>query len=131
MLKRLAKDNYVTLAEALMLEQPRLYLEPWRADTAGGQVRRVIRDHATGQPLGFAAWRTEFTWDWLNRWLPGRLEVFETEDASHLCSLEAPWLWRRGWRVVDAEERLIGRVWDRWLHDETGHVLGYFKGGRL
>src|SRR5436190_1390677 len=64
-----------------MLERPGLYLEPWRAEAPGGPARRIIRDQATGELLGFAAWRPEFSWAWLNRWLPGRL----AEKCSAQC----------------------------------------------
>lgn len=114
-----------------MLERQALLLEPWRRHPASGQLRRVIRDLATHDPIGFAAWRADSTPGWFHQLLPSWLDVFETEDASHLCSVEAPWLWRRGWRVRDAEERLVGRVWGDWLHDDGGELLGRFEHGKL
>lgn len=114
-----------------MLERPSLHVAPWQVQEGKGRPQRLISDQLTREPLGFAEWRDACSVTWLRHILPGSLEVFETDDESHLLSLTAPSVWRRGWRVRDAEERVIGRVRGDLLLDEIGEMLGHFEGGRL
>lgn len=89
-----------------MLERQGLVLGPWNAAAAaadGGTPRRPVVDAATGEALGFVAQAAAGS-GWL-RWLrPARFEVYETEDASLLCTLRGPALGRRAWEVRDSED---------------------------
>jgi hypothetical protein len=100
-----------------MLERPGLLLDPWEAE--GGTARRAVRDAATGEALGFVA-RSAPAPRWL-RWLKGDvLEVYETEDASLLCTLRGPSFGRRAWEVCDSEGRRVATVLPAVLLDAEG-----------
>ncbi len=94
-----------------MLERQRLLLCPWAEPTAAPAApragpRRQVLDAATGEPLGFVARRRPASW---LRWLAAPvLEVYETEDASLLCTLRGPFWKDRPWEVHDADERHVG-----------------------
>jgi hypothetical protein len=58
------------------------------------------------------------------------LEVYETEDASLLCTAQRLWGLRPAWRVCDADEHPVGSLWcsggrpTRWLlADRWGQCL--------
>ncbi len=105
-----------------MLERQGLMLKPWTAppDAADGRVpRRAVLDAGTGEPLGFVALATPGS-RWL-RWLrPVRLEVYETEDASLLCSLRGPAFGRRAWEVRDSEDRPVALFFQGIILDAEG-----------
>jgi hypothetical protein len=106
-----------------MLESPGLLIRPWttsvgpespsRQRVAVQTKRRTILNAATGSAMGFACWRaeTKLLW-WLTRAV---VEVYETEDASLLCTAHGRW----------------GRPW-RWeVRDADDHAVGSFRGGEL
>src|SRR5262245_42385623 len=114
-----------------MLERHALLLRAWappagrppdrgRAGAEGpppGSPTRAVLDPGTGEPLGFVS-RRRPAWPWLGWLVRPALEVYETEDASLLCTLHGPWALTRGWEVRDADDRLVGvcrgaAAWDR------------------
>jgi len=104
-----------------MLERQGLVLGPWATpDTrAGHPSRRVVLDAATGEPLGFVARAAPGT-RWLSWLRPAVLEVYETEDASLLCTLRGPSLGRRAWEVQDAEGRHVATLSQAVVRDAEG-----------
>jgi hypothetical protein len=102
-----------------MLETPALLLHPWQASPLGSvHIRqRTVLDATTGEPLGFVGERARSHW---LRWLTRKvLQVYETEDASLLCSIFCPWGWIRSWEVYDADDHPVGTyrgnlLSDRW-----------------
>src|SRR3954466_11038869 len=99
-----------------MLERKALLLLPW---TLAAAPRRPVLDGPGGPALGFVC-RTRPGPRWL-RWLASpRLEVYETEDASLLCTVAAP-AWGRGPHTVrDAEGRCVGSVANGFVFDPFG-----------
>jgi hypothetical protein len=99
-----------------MLESEELLFQPWvasetpqgaRAASTKRSRRRNILDMVTLQRLGFAVWQEGRRW-W-TRWLSSpRVEIYETEDASLVCSAQARWGWVRHWEVLDSEHLLVG-----------------------
>jgi hypothetical protein len=101
-----------------MLECDGLMFRPWVPTGApnphpqGGRgirgQERTILDPATGTVLGFARWRRG-TGAGLLRWFSRPvLQVYETEDASLLCTAHVCWGWPRRWQVRDAEGNPVG-----------------------
>jgi hypothetical protein len=116
-----------------MLEQQGLLLGPWRQaaatdkmnrpPAAPGERLRDVFDLATKQHLGFTRARTGAAWPGF-RWLARRmLEVFETEDASLLCTATRSWGLAWGWEVCDADERRVATVYRRLILRNTGRAL--------
>jgi hypothetical protein len=105
-----------------MLEQRALLFGPWQPAEAGVWTQPVL-DRVSRQRLGFVRHRTGIRWPLL-RWL-GRetLEVFETEDASLLCSVHRPRGLSWCWEVRDADERRVGQVYRRLVLDGVGRRL--------
>jgi hypothetical protein len=105
-----------------MLERQGLVVGPWAAvpDLREGRPRRrAVLDAATGEPLGFVARAAPGTL-WL-RWLrPAVLEVYETEDASLVCTLRGPSLGRRTWEVRDSEGRRVATLFQAVVRDAEG-----------
>lgn len=100
-----------------MLESPGLLLRPWTAPAPephfgliGNETANRFRDIAAvvdNRPLGFAVRRPGTRWrrlPWLAR---PCIEVYETEDASLLCTAQRR-RWSRSWDVADAEGRAVG-----------------------
>jgi hypothetical protein len=99
--------------------------EPTGRDQGEAPVRAIL-DAATLTPLGFARRAgTAPGWaGWFGR--PG-IEVFETEDASLLCTVHPRWGLPRWWEVRDADGHPVGAVRPR-LHttrveDRSGQLL--------
>jgi hypothetical protein len=108
-----------------MLEHRTLLLRPWtagdpdaterdaraRADRlAAGRVR-AIHAAETGEGLGHACWRSGGLPAWLS-WLSRPvLEVYETEDASLLCTVHRRWGLSPAWGVCDADGHEVGTLW--------------------
>jgi hypothetical protein len=130
---------------SLMLEQQGLLLGPWqpvpagRADpraarTSPGDWTRTVLDLATAERLGFARWRGGTSWQVL-RWLASQvIKIYETEDASHLCTLRRAWGPLAAWQVHDAEERRVAVIYRRLILDGAGHRLARVErppGGEL
>src|SRR5262245_11113732 len=107
-----------------MLEQPSLLVRPWNPappGRGGGQIRLIC--DAAGAPVGFARQVGVRAPRWLH-WLgPRALEVYETPDGSLVFALRRGWGWPNGWRLVDADEGLVGTVRGRVLLDGFGHHL--------
>src|SRR5262245_2726965 len=112
-----------------MLERPALVLCPWAAlprprhgeASAPAGRRRTVLDPG-GAALGFVA-QVPSGPRWL-RWLTRpHLEVYETEDASLLCTVSAAGWGRRLHAVRDSEGRHVGTVRQWLLFDAAGRLL--------
>jgi hypothetical protein len=108
-----------------MLEQSGLLLGGWQPSwpEAGAPRTQPVLDLATARPLGFVRSKAGLRWPVL-RWLSRpALEVYETEDASHLCTVARhpglPWCWE----VRDAENRRVAVVSRRRVQDGAGRPL--------
>jgi hypothetical protein len=112
-----------------MLERPGLVLGPWGPPDAPGDAapRRAVLDAATGEPLGFVRQAAPGP-RWL-RWLaPVVFEVYETEDASLLCTVRAPSWSRRAWEVQDSEGRRVASVVRAVVLDAEGARQAVLRG---
>src|SRR5215475_13614741 len=96
-----------------MLEHASFYIHGWarsvQADGAESWTRSIT--HSDGRALGFARFQRLAADSWLFWLRKIRLDVFETEDASHLLSLIRSWTMRSIWDLYDAEERHIGWIY--------------------
>ena len=93
-----------------MLEQTSLLLRPWKAAPSGESDRmvRAVVD-GDGATVGFVRQQPGGP-RWL-RWLNRRtLKAYETPDGSLVFALRRSWGWPAGWHIVDADERLVGRL---------------------
>ncbi len=81
-----------------------LILEPWDHPQSRNRKRRIR--NAAGMYLGFADWRPAWTLPIIGRWSWPIVRVFETEDASLVCTVFQRSTQR--WEVFDAENRLVG-----------------------
>jgi len=112
-----------------MLEYSVLQVGLWTERPAAGSAPTWVRHiaGAAGQPLGFVrfdgAVRSPF-FSWLRS---VRLEVYETDDASHLMSLVRAWGVLRIWDVYDAEERRVGSIYPPNLVDSEGQRRGFLE----
>jgi hypothetical protein len=106
-----------------MLEHPTIFLQQWtRASFASPWQRRVT--DMTAKPLGFVRCilPTKGAWfSWLRR---TRLEVYETEDASHLLTLARAWSLGPTWITYDADAVFIGSVHPHKIIASDGNLLG-------
>ncbi|MCI0458455.1 MAG: hypothetical protein L0Z62_15935 [Gemmataceae bacterium] len=111
-----------------MLERQALVLCPWvQGEGPPREFTRAILDGGSGEELGFVR-RASSGPRWL-RWLqPPVLEVYETEDASLLCTIHGR-LWRRLWLVQDSEGRHVGVIDASVLLDVEGRRLGVRRAG--
>jgi hypothetical protein len=97
-----------------MLESRSLLILPWKAQ------RRQILTAPERTPLGFVARPQTQARDYLAA-LFGRghaLEIHEAEDESLLATLRPFGIWKTRWRVLDADNRLLGLL----QPPEPGHV---------
>ena len=110
-----------------MLEHATLHIHGWTRSTQPDGAEAWTRPitGAAGQPLGFVRSQklTAHSWFFWLRKL--RLDVFETEDASHLMSLTRSWTMRSIWDLHDAEERHVGYVYPASLVASEGGLLGF------
>jgi hypothetical protein len=112
-----------------MLEQSGLLLKPWlyteapKAQRSREAWARAIIHPTTMQTLGYAAWDDAGIAKILYCFGRRRIHVFESEDESLLMTLARPWAVSRAWDVLDAEERLVGRLFRDVLCDGYGNVL--------
>jgi hypothetical protein len=72
---------------------------------------RAILAADTGEKLGHACWRPSRLPGWLSWFARPVLEVYETEDASLLCTAQRVWGLSPPWRVCDADGHPVGTVW--------------------
>ena len=114
-----------------MLEQSSLLLKPWLY-TEGPKTQRpregwarAIVQPTTLQTLGYAAWDDAGIPKVLYYLGRRRIQVFESEDESLLMTLYRPWGISRMWSVLDAEERLVGRLFRDVLCDGYGATVGH------
>lgn len=110
-----------------MLEQSTLLVHAWMrqvsSDGAASWVR-LITD-AAKRPLGFVRLVGEPPSTWMSWLCKTRLEVLETDDASHLMSVTKMWGILARWVVEDAEERHVGTVYAKSIVSSEPTVLGY------
>jgi hypothetical protein len=86
------------------------------------RFRNVI-DPGSRKVLGFACAFESATWPGI-RWLARRvMEVYETEDASLVCTMSRSWALAWGWNVKDADDRRVAVVHKRVIVQSTGRVL--------
>jgi hypothetical protein len=119
-----------------MLEQDGLWLGSWRLVPAGKWGRagrpawtRAVLDLATRRQLGFVLRKAGLAWPFL-RWLTGyTLQVYETEDASLLCTLTRCWSPAWCWDVHDAEARRVAVVYRGLVLDGAGYRLARIVAG--
>jgi hypothetical protein len=109
-----------------MLEHSSLLVQPWTRTKLpdGDGWTRSITD-AQGSPLGFVRYRKQSALTWMFWLRKPRLDVFETDDASHLMSLTRSWTMFRIWDVLDAEDRHVGSIYPRSVNADHGGALGY------
>ncbi|HZZ82097.1 MAG TPA: hypothetical protein VFE62_26595, partial [Gemmataceae bacterium] len=104
----------------IMLEHATLLLHEWKAD--GAAWARSITDGA-GQPLGCVRLESDprtFWFSWLRR---VKLDIFETDDASHLMTMTRSWSMLGIWEVEDAEARAVGTIYACSIVSSEGHRL--------
>ena len=112
-----------------MLENTTLLLLPWMhvPDAGDGPawIRRITE--ASGAPLGFVRLDGEPRTSWLSWFRKIRLDVFETEDASHVMSLTRFWGVLSSWEIEDAESRHVGNLYAKTLVSSDNERLGYLE----
>jgi hypothetical protein len=101
-----------------MLEQKRLLLSRWGPDGV-----RAILAADTGQPQGFACWRSRAGLPWWRRLGRSVLEVREQEDQPLLFTVRRCWTLWPNYEVRDAEDRLVGYLVGTTLYDRSGQKL--------
>lgn len=110
-----------------MLEHASIFLHPWIHGTlkeTGLAWTRPITDEA-GHTLGHVCFEGTPR-NPLFRWLQKiRLNVYETEDASHLMTLTRQWGVLGSWEVEDADLRHVGNVYSKAIVTSTCDCLGY------
>jgi hypothetical protein len=110
-----------------MLEQPLLLIHAWRQTTlANGESAwiRAVAD-ANGKRLGFVRFVGDPKGSWFSWLRKVRLDLYETDDASHLFSLKRSWSMLRIWEVDDADDRHVGTVYTKTIVSSEGDRLGY------
>jgi hypothetical protein len=101
-----------------MLEQTRLLLGHW-----GPDGMRAIVAADTGQPQGFACWRSRAGLSWWRRLGRPVLEVHEQEDQPLLFTVRRCWTLWTSYEVCDADDRHVGYVLGATLYDRSGRKL--------
>jgi hypothetical protein len=94
-----------------MLEQRQLLLGPWvlvPPDEGSASGRRPVLDAATGAPLGHVCWQASHVPAWLAWLAQPVLAVYETEDASLVCTVRRLVGLGSSWKVADADDRAVG-----------------------
>jgi len=110
-----------------MLEHSSLLVHGWTRTTLADAAEAWVRPITDGaaRPLGFVRYQKLPALSWFF-WLPKvRLDVFETEDASHLMSLTRSWTMLHIWDLHDADQRLVGSVYPKTLVASAGESLGF------
>jgi hypothetical protein len=109
-----------------MLEQSSLLVHAWTHDTEpdGGLAWIRLVTDATGRPLGFVRLAGNPHGSWFSWFRKVRLDVFETDDASHLMSVSRSWGMLRMWEVDDAEDRHVGTIHANSIVSCDGEALG-------
>lgn len=111
-----------------MLEHSILVLHAWahspQADGARAWTRTVC--DAAGRSLGFVRFAGAPSSSWFSWFRTLRLEVYDTDDASHLMSLTRSWGVLRAWRVFDADELDVGTIYTTAIVTSENQIVGYF-----
>src|SRR5690242_11430614 len=119
------KGRLFSCRNVVMLEHSCLHVAPWtptRADAFQSWIRPISASPST--PLGFVRLEGAFRTAWFS-WLRSvHLDVYETEDASHLMRLIRSWGVLQLWDVYDAEERRVGSIYPPSLVDAEGERRG-------
>ncbi len=106
-----------------MLEHSLLVVHGWIRQTDGAWVRPVT--DAAIRALGLVRFEGTPRGSWAS-WLHTiRLEVFETDDASHLMTLTRSWGVLGSWQVDDAEGRHVGNLYAKTIVTSENVRLGY------
>jgi hypothetical protein len=117
-----------------MLEQMTLFLQPWRRTSRAGPWQRRVTD-LKAQPLGFVRCMLPVPGSWFSWLRRTRLEVYETEDASHLLTLKRAWSVGTTWLAYDADAMFVGTVHPAALIASDGNSVGEHQrkptGGRI
>ncbi len=108
-----------------MLEHTCLIVHPWTPDAACWL--RHVSDQ-TGVLLGCVRHEGAERGSWFSWLRKIKLDVFETEDASHLMALHRAWGMRRSWHVHDAEDLYVGTLHWGSLASSDGVTLGDLEG---
>jgi hypothetical protein len=114
-----------------MLEQSTWVLEPWTCDAASSDAPAQVANicDAAGKRLGFVRLHDPSKSSWLS-WLGRvRLDVFETDDASHLMTLRRAWGVLGSWDIEDADQRHVGTIYSKTVVTATSDRLGYIDRG--
>ncbi len=112
-----------------MLEQRTLLVHGWtqEAEPDGGLAwKRTIAD-STGRSLGFARLSADPRGTWFSWFRKIHLDVFETEDASHLMSVSRSWGMLRIWEVDDADNRHVGTIHANSIVSSDGERLAWIE----
>jgi len=110
-----------------MLEHAVLLVHAWNqeaiAEGGAAWIRRIT--DSVGTPLGFVRFEGDPALSWLSWLRKIRLDVFETDDASHLMTLTRLWGILRSWDVEDAEQRHVGNLYTKSIVSSDNVRLGY------
>jgi hypothetical protein len=106
-----------------MLEHTILFLQPWSRASGAAPWQRRVTDSAA-KPLGFVRSVAPVRGSWFSWLRRTRLEVYETEDASHLMTLVRAWSLGATWITYDADALFVGTVHPRSLIASDGVCLG-------
>jgi len=114
-----------------MLETSTLVIDPWAPSAPLGAapawMRSIVDDG--GRSLGFVRFvgnPSAFWFKWLRR---VRLEVYETDDASHLMSVTRAWGFLRHWQIHDADEHHVGGVYLQTIVTSENQAIAYLDLG--
>ena len=112
-----------------MLEESILIVEAWsHHDISAGKrawIRR-INDRA-GHSLGFVQFDGDLNRTWWSWFRKLRLEVFETDDASHLMTITRRWGILGNWLIQDSEEHHVGNLYARTIVTSEPAKIGLFE----
>jgi hypothetical protein len=118
-----------------MLEHSSLLVHGWTLKALADGEKAWIRPiaDAGGRSLGFARFVGNPQSAWFSWFRKRRLDIFETDDASHLMTLTRSWGMLRSWDLHDAEDRHVGNVYSRTIVSGEGEQLGFLdrQGGRI
>jgi hypothetical protein len=106
-----------------MLEKSLLLMRPWKP-APSGESDRLVRAVVDGDGATVGLVRQQPRGPRWLRWLNRRtLKVYETPDSSLVFALRRSWGWPGSWHIVDADERLVGKLRGRALLDGFGQFL--------
>ena len=110
-----------------MLELPALLIHDWQPAAAAEATQAWTRTISTParQPLGFVRLVGETGASWFSWLRKVQLDLFETDDASHLMSVTRSWGVLRAWDVHDADDRHVGVIHPKTLMTGNRERLGF------